>query len=144
MLSNQSKYAIRAVLYLAIYSKPENKIGSKEVAENIDIPAPFLAKIFQSLSRANLIHSIKGPKGGFYLTKDDKKNNLLEVIECIDGLKKFDECFLGLPKCSDESPCAIHHIVKPFKEALIKELTTKTIADFAIETQKGKSFIFLK
>ncbi len=144
MLSNQSKYAIRAVLYLAIHSDPKNKIGTKEIAKRINIPAPFLAKTFQSLSKEKLIHSSKGPNGGFYLTDEDKKKNLFEIIECIDGLKKFEECFIGLPKCSDENPCAIHHIVKPFRESLIKELTTNTIEDFAIETQKGKSFIFLK
>ena len=144
MLSNQSKYAIRAVLYLAIHSDVKNKIGTKEIAEKIDIPAPFLAKTLQSLSKAKLIHSIKGPNGGFYLDEEDQKKNLLDIIECIDGLRKFNECFIGLPKCSDENPCAIHHIVKPFKESLIKELTTNTIEDFAKETQKGKSFIFLK
>ncbi len=144
MLSNQSKYAIRAVLYLAIHSNEENKMSSREIAEKIDIPAPFLAKIFQLLSKSKLIHSVKGPKGGFFLTKADKNRNLFNIIECIDGLRKFNECFLGLPKCSDENPCAIHHIVKPFRESLTKELTTNTIEDIARETRKGKSFIFLK
>ncbi len=143
MLSNQSKYAIRAVLYLAINSDSKKKMGSKEVAKKIDIPAPFLAKIFQSLSRAKLIRSVKGPNGGFYLTDVEKQNNLLDIVECIDGLQKFNECFMGLPKCSDENPCAIHHIVSPFKTKLTEELTSKSIADFAEETKKGKSFIFI-
>lgn len=144
MLSNQSKYAIRAVLYLAIHSDRKNKLSAKIIAEKIDIPAPFLAKTFQTLAKAKLIHSVKGPNGGFYLTDEDKNKNLFEIIECIDGLRKFKECFIGLPRCSDDNPCAIHHIVKPFRESLIKELTTNTIEDFAKETQKGKSFIFLK
>jgi len=143
MLSKQSKYAIRAVLYLAIHSNSKNKMGSKEVAKKIDIPAPFLAKIFQSLSKTKLIRSAKGPNGGFYLTDKEKQNNLLDIIACIDGLRKFNECFIGLPKCSDENPCAIHHIVSPFKTKLEEELTNKTIADFAEETKNGKSFIFI-
>ena len=71
MLSNSSKYAIRAVLYLANNSSVEKKLGSKKIAEEIDIPAPFLAKIFQVLSKANIISSTKGPNGGFYLTEKD-------------------------------------------------------------------------
>ncbi|MEN8124772.1 MAG: Rrf2 family transcriptional regulator [Bacteroidota bacterium] len=141
MLTNQSKYAIRAVLCLAINTNSNNKMGSKDVAERIDIPAPFLAKIFQSLSKAKLIKSTKGPNGGFYLTDKERHNNLLDIVECIDGLDKFDKCFIGLPKCSDENPCAIHHIVHPFKTKLFDELTRKTIGDFAEETKKGKSFI---
>lgn len=66
MLSNQSKYAIRAVLCLAINSDSDHKMGSKEIAKRIDVPAPFLAKIFQLLSKAKLIRSTKGPNGGFF------------------------------------------------------------------------------
>jgi len=144
MLSNQSKYAIRAVLYLAIYSSNDDKLSSKKVAEIIDVPGPFLAKIFQKLSKEKLIQSIKGPNGGFFLNKKEKSNNLLDIIGCIDGLESFKTCYVGLPKCSDENPCAIHHIAAPCRDTLLKELSTRTIEDFAKDTKLGKSFIFLK
>jgi Rrf2 family protein len=131
-------------LYLSIHSDVEKKYSPKDIADVIDIPAPFLAKTLQLLTKNNLISSIRGRNGGFYLTEAEKQNNLLDVIACIDGLDKFNECFIGLPKCSDENPCAIHHIVSPFKEKLTEELTGKTIADFAEETKNGKSYIFLK
>jgi Rrf2 family protein len=144
MLSNQSKYAIRAVLYLAIYASKNNKIGSKKVAELIDIPAPFLAKIFQTLSREKIISSTKGPNGGFYLNEIELSKNLMDIIECIDGLESFKSCYVGLPRCSDENPCAIHHIAAPCRNVLIKELTERSIQNFAQDTKEGKSFIFLK
>ena len=144
MLSNQSKYAIRAVIYLAVNSSKNNKLSSKKVAELIDVPAPFLAKIFQKLSKVKIILSTKGPKGGFYLTKKEHSNNLLNIIDCIDGLAFFNSCFVGLPKCSDENPCAIHHIAGPCRDTLKKELTVRTIAQFAKDTKEGKSFLFLK
>ena len=144
MLSNQSKYAIRAVIYLAVNSSKNNKLSSKKVAELIDVPAPFLAKIFQKLSKVKIILSTKGPKGGFYLTKKEHSNNLLNIIDCIDGLAFFNNCFVGLPKCSDQNPCAIHHIARPYRDALKKELTVRTIAQFAKDTKEGKSFLFLK
>jgi len=144
MLSNQSKYAIRAVLYLAVKTSRDKKLSSKAVAELIDVPAPFLAKIFQKLSKAKIISSTKGPKGGFYLTKKELSKNLMNIIECIDGLESFGTCFIGLPKCSDENPCAIHHIASPCRDTLLKELKERTIAEFAEDTKDGKSFIFLK
>ena len=122
MLSNSCKYAIRAILYLAYHSSKSNKIGSKFIAEKINIPAPFLAKTFQTLSKEKIIRSTKGPNGGFYLTKKELSKNLLEVIDCIDGLGMFDNCFLGLPKCSDENPCTVHNIVAPFKSKLKNDL----------------------
>lgn len=144
MLSNSCKYAIRAVLYLAIYSDSNKKLSSKNVAKFIDVPAPFLAKIFQTLSKHKIILSSKGPHGGFFMTKKETSKSLLDIIECIDGLGMFNNCFLGLPKCSDESPCAIHHIIAPFKNNLKNEIINKTIAEIAGETKKGITHILLK
>lgn len=144
MLSNSCKYGIRAVLYLAFYSSASKKLSSKNVANFIDVPAPFLAKIFQNLSKHKIILSSKGPSGGFYMTEKETSKNLLDIIECIDGLGIFNDCFLGLPKCSDENPCAIHHIIVPFKKSLKDEILNKTIIEIAEETKKGKTFILLK
>jgi len=144
MLSNSSKYAIRAVLYLANNSSAEKKLGSKKIAEEIDIPAPFLAKIFQVLSKANIISSTKGPNGGFYLTEKELSKNLLRIIESIDGLNAFNSCFMGLPTCSEENQCAVHHIVVPFRDALLKELSGRSISEFAEDAKNGKTFIFTK
>ena len=143
MLSNQSKYAIRAVLYLAVYTDENIKIGSKEVAKKINIPAPFLAKILQKLVKGKLISSTKGPNGGFYLTEKDLLNSMLDTVRVIEGLDLLSECFLGLPRCGDENPCAIHHLISPFKDTLLKEMGDKTIAQYAEETKAGKYFLFL-
>jgi len=81
MLSKSSKYAIRAVLYLAMHTNNKEKIGSKEVAKKLGIPAPFLAKTLQELTKKNIISSIKGPHGGFFLTKENNQKSLLDIIE---------------------------------------------------------------
>lgn len=142
MLSNQSKYAIRGVIYLASYASIDNKLGSKEVADKVNVPQPFLAKTFQTLSREKIILSSKGPNGGFYLSEKEMSRSLLSVIECIDGLDAFNSCYIGLPNCSDANPCAIHHIGAPLKNKLINELKKRSIAEFAEDTKRGKSFLF--
>jgi len=142
MISNQSKYAIRGVIYLAIHGSELNKLGSKEVGENINVPVPFLAKIFQHLNKKKLITSSKGPKGGFYLNKDQLSGNLMSIIECIDGYDNFNSCFIGLPKCSDENPCAIHHLAAPLRNQMIQTLKNESITDFIKDTKKGKYHLF--
>jgi len=143
MLSKSSKYAIRAVLYLSLHSSVEKKYSPKDIANAINIPAPFLAKILQSLTKDNVISSIRGRNGGFYLTNKNKNNPLILVVNSIDGLHKFHECLLGLPVCSDENPCPIHHAVSPFKKQLVDELTTKSIDNLTKEVSEGKTHIFL-
>ena len=72
MFSKACKYAIRAVLYLSVHSSEDQKLGAREIAEAIDVPKPYLAKILQQLSKHKLISSSKGTGGGFYLTERDR------------------------------------------------------------------------
>lgn len=149
MLSNASQYAIRSLLYLAMYTNEIKKIGVKKIAEDLETPQPFLAKLLQQLSKSKLVSSSKGPNGGFYLDEKNKENSLWDIVKCIDGTEKFDQCFLGLSDCDDKNPCPVHFIVAPFKEKLLNDFRDKTISQFSKEiTNKGriitlKSFDFL-
>jgi len=144
MLTNACKYAIRAVLYLAMYSNETKKVGVKKIAEEVEIPQPFLAKLLQELIRNKLVSSIKGPNGGFFLNKRQKQNSVWDIITCIDGTKKFDQCFLGLPKCGDDNPCPVHFMISPFKEKVFGSFREKTIAEFVNEIKNTGKVISLK
>lgn len=139
MLSRASKYAILSTLFLAEHSSEGKKISVKVIAESIDVPSPFLAKLFQQLVRGKIISSTKGPNGGFYLTEKNGKRNVLDIIENIDGLSKLNDCFLGLNECDGENPCPVHFIVEPFKENILGKFRDKTIKEFAEEiSEKGR------
>ncbi|WP_010135256.1 RrF2 family transcriptional regulator [Ochrovirga pacifica] len=144
MLSKACKYAIRAILYLAIHSNKDKKIGIITIAEELQTPKPFLAKLLQQLSTHNLVSSSKGPGGGFYLSKDNLKIKLWDIVVNIDGTEKFDECFLGLSLCSDKYPCPVHHIVKPFKNEVLKDFKYKTISDLKSEIETSGTLLSLK
>lgn len=139
MLSRASKYAILSTLFLAEHSSPERKISVKEIANSIDVPSPFLAKLFQQLVRGKIISSTKGPNGGFYLTEENGQRNVLDIIENIDGLNKLNDCFLGLNECDGANPCPVHFIVEPFKQNILGKFRDKTIIEFASEiSEKGR------
>ncbi len=141
-LSKPSKYAIRAVMFLA--SKNEgDKFSPSNIAKEIDVPAPILAKTLQVLVRNNIISSSKGRNGGFYLTMKDKQNTLLSVLKALSEFEKLTTCFMGLPRCSDKEPCPIHYLVKALRTKMILELSSKTIEDFAIGIKNGDTFFYL-
>lgn len=133
MLTKSSKNAIRAVLYLTNKSDINNKMSAKQVALELEIPAPFLAKTMQELTKHNIVTSVKGPNGGFYLTEKNKKKTLFDVIAIIDNVEKFDECFLGQPECNEDKPCVLHHLYTPFKINILRKLKTKSILEMAEE-----------
>ena len=128
MFSNSCKYAIRAVLYLAVHSDEANKLKVDDIAEDLDIPKHFLAKVLQQLTKYQIISSFKGRSGGFYLTEKNRQTSLLKVIEAIDGPVKMNDCILGLENCSDQFPCPYHFAVSDFRKNFYQQLTDESIA----------------
>ncbi|MCB0685798.1 MAG: Rrf2 family transcriptional regulator [Saprospiraceae bacterium] len=132
MFSKSCKYAIRSILFLAVYCSEEDRMGVDDLSEKLDVPKHFLAKILQQLTRHGLISSVKGRNGGFYLTDHNMNSNLLAVIESIDGSRVFKECVLGLPECSSVNPCPYHSAVKGYRDQfllLVKEETIRQSAE---------------
>lgn len=141
MFSNSSKYAIKAVLYLALNSNEKKKIMVKDIAEPINVPQAYIAKLLQELSRQNVISSTRGPKGGFYLSEKDKKQPLQRIIHVIDGEKRLTSCLLSLEKCNEEKPCPLHKMASPLRAKLLNSLANKTIFDLAKDVRDGNSFL---
>ncbi|MDP4207470.1 MAG: Rrf2 family transcriptional regulator [Bacteroidota bacterium] len=132
MLSNTSKYAIRAVIYLAVKSNGESKIGIKQISKDLDIPTPFLGKILQSLAKHKMLSSTKGPHGGFGLGKNPYEISLMDIVEVIDGLDSFNSCVLGLKSCTDDDQhCPIHRSYGAIREQLKTLFETENIGDLA-------------
>lgn len=141
MISNSSKYAIKAVLYLALNSNENKRVMVKHMANPINVPQAYLAKLLQELSREHIISSVKGPKGGFYLSEADRLHSLMDIVSVIDGEKRLQACVLSLEKCNEEKPCPLHKLISPTKSNLLKQLTEKSINDFSQEVKTGASFL---
>lgn len=141
MLTNSSKYALKAVLYLTLHTTEDRKMQVKEISENIEVPRAYTAKLLQALSKNGIISSSRGPKGGFYVSKDNRVNSLMSVIDVIDGRKKMDACILGLSDCDLDKPCPLHNLIVHSRSHLIQVFETKTIAELANDLRKKKSFL---
>ncbi|PTR01607.1 BadM/Rrf2 family transcriptional regulator [Mucilaginibacter yixingensis] len=137
LFSKTCEYAIRAVFFVAHKTANGQRVGIKEIAEGIDSPEHFLAKILQDLSRKGLISSIKGPNGGFYLDADALKQPLIEIVEAIDGDKLFRGCGLGLKQCSEINPCPLHNQFKDIRNSINDMLNDITIGEFNEELMSG-------
>ncbi len=133
MISQKTKYAIRAILYLSLNRYNADLVSGIEVAKELKIPAPFTVKILQELARNGIISSTKGPRGGFHLTEKNIKLPLLRVLEAMDDTAFFNTCALGLAVCSSEHPCPIHNTIKEVRKNLLHVFYSKTIKDISAE-----------
>lgn len=144
MFSKSCEYALQSILYIALHSKSDNSIGLKEISNSQNIPLHFLSKILQQLVRKGILKSTKGPNGGFSLKISPGKLRLIKVVEIIDGLSMFDNCGIGLKKCSDKTPCPIHFEYKIVKEKIKNLLSEKSLSQLCADVAQGKSIVTYK
>lgn len=141
MLSKTCLYSLRSIIFIAHNATENSKIGIKEIADELDIPTHYLGKILQRLSGNNIIKSVKGPHGGFYLEESAKDIQLIKIIELTDGLAMFENCALGLKNCSDEHPCPLHEDFAIYRQGLFELFSHKTIKDLVKTIENGDAFI---
>ncbi|SHM14002.1 transcriptional regulator, BadM/Rrf2 family [Chitinophaga jiangningensis] len=138
IFSKTCEYAMRAVFYVAQKSHEGQKVGIKEIAEQINSPEAFLAKILQKLSRERLIQSVKGPNGGFYFDAVSLNRPLADIVSAVDGNEIFTGCGLGLTYCSESNPCPLHEEFKKIRNQITHMLNNTTIGKFNLGLIKGK------
>ena len=141
MFSKTCEYAIRAMIFIAQKSKDGNKVGIKEIAKGIDSPEHFIAKILQDLGRRRLLHSVKGPNGGFYLDEEALECSLADIVKVVDGDKLFTGCGLGLKQCSETHPCPIHNEFRSVRKGIQTMLENAKLGEFTEELEKSLTFL---
>ena len=143
MLSATCKYGLRAVIFIA--SRPEQKsnTGLREIAEKLKIPQPYLAKILQILSKKKILHSSKGPHGGFTLMVPAAELSMMDIIDAIDGRDFFDSCYITGERCNFDQPdrgvCIIHNDLRKEKVRLERFFSSKSIEACALQLKKYPS-----
>ena len=141
MLSNSSKYALKAVLFLALHADEEHKLMVKDFHERINVPKAYLSKLLQELSRQKLVSSTRGPRGGFYLSEDNRNQPLIRIIDIIDGPTRMKACLLSLDDCNSQKPCPLHAIMQPARTRLIQSLEQLSVDDLSKDLSNHQSFL---
>lgn len=136
LLSNACVYGLRASVYLAAVSNG-TYVSIKEISSDLDISHHFLTKVLQKLTEAELMESMKGPKGGVRLAHPSEDVMLLEIVAAIDGMDILTECALGLPGCGSEKPCPIHDKWVGAREAIQKMLTQTSLQELVTQGKGG-------
>ena len=138
MVSKSCKYAIRAAVFIASRAGEGGKPGVKEIAEEIEAPQAFTAKILQSLNKNKIVTSLKGPYGGFFCEPYQLELPVIEIVNAIDGVEVFKECVMGLHKCSDDHPCPMHFEYAKSRNNLLWTFQQTSIGSLAEDLKKGK------
>ncbi|GLR17467.1 RrF2 family transcriptional regulator [Portibacter lacus] len=142
MFSKACEYGIKATVHICIRSQQHERVSLKNIAEKIDSPIAFTAKILQSLAKNDIINSSKGAKGGYEMSEDNfNKITLLDIVKAIDGDNIYNGCGLGYKNCNAKKPCPMHFQFKSIRDDLKKMLETTTLQELADDINEGTSFL---
>ncbi len=127
-ITRSGEYGLRGLLFLA--SQPlEKAVLVSEISKVQNIPGTFLAKIFQRLSKAGLLRSSRGSKGGFSLGKPAGSITMREVIEAIDGPIALNRCLRREGECEEDEICPIYQVWSKAQQQLLEILDRTTLED---------------
>lgn len=141
MFSKACEYGIRATLFIARESENQRRTSLKNIAEAINSPEAFTAKILQKLVQQDIIESAKGPRGGFFIDPESSETVMADIVRAIDGDAIMTGCALGLEKCSEEHPCPLHYDFTEIRSNLKHMLENTSIKDLTSRMDSGEGFL---
>lgn len=137
MFNKETEYALRALVYIQKQNNLSRRPGLEEIADEIESPKFYTAKILQNLVRRGFLESSKGRGGGFYFDENKPDLSLSIVIEAIEGSKTYTGCGFGLKHCDCENPCPLHEKYADIRKALSDLVSGETIQSLARQDVKA-------
>ena len=130
-LSTRGRYGTRLMLELAKnYGK--GPISMSDISRNLDIPIKYLEQLIIPLKKANLINSVRGPKGGHMLAVAPDQINVWNILTLLETKFSFVDCLTDEDSCESTATCPIRPIwgkafqgmTKLFKETSLQDVLT--------------------
>lgn len=90
-LSTKSRYGVRALFDIA-YNSGNLPAQIQDISRRQDISPRYLEQIFQSLKRAGILKSKRGPQGGYYLGRKPEEITLSDIVQATEGDTLLVEC----------------------------------------------------
>jgi Rrf2 family protein len=133
MLSQKTKYALRALLMLA-EGPPEELVLIQDIADRQKVPRKFLELILLELKRHGFVHSQRGRSGGYLLARPAGSISFGQVVRAMDGPIAPLPCasvtgYRRCADCVDERTCAIRKVMRSVRDAMAEILDRTTLAD---------------
>ena len=125
-VSEAASLAMHAAVMLAANS--DRLTSNAEAAATLEVSEAHLSKVFQRLAHAGLVRAVRGPKGGFALTRPAGRVTLLEVYEAIEGKLMPVSCLLGKRVC-DGRNCILGNLLDRTNRMVREHLAGTRLSD---------------
>lgn len=127
---------MRAMLETAQCEK-DGPVSLKHISDTQDISKKYLSKLFNRLKNAGLVISIRGPKGGYLLSREPDKIPIGAIIRAVEGPIATVRCVMNSTheRCSRIKKCVCHLYWERLEEHITNFLDSSTLFDLCEEAR---------
>lgn len=126
-LTTKGRYAVTAMLDLALrYDK--GSVTLADIARRQGISLSYLEQLFAKLRRSGLVESVRGPGGGYNLSRSPSEVSVAQIILAINEHIDATRCG-GERNCQDDEPCLTHQLWEDLSLRIYEFLNEITLAD---------------
>jgi Rrf2 family protein len=131
MLTRKGKYGLKAMIALA-KANGDGPVLIGDLAEQEAIPKKFLENILLALKHRGLVHSRKGPGGGYQLGREPGEISVGDIVRALDGPLALVSCvsqtaYAPCEECVTEKDCAVRRIFQQVRDQTAKILDGTTL-----------------
>lgn len=101
-ISTRGRYALRAMVDLAQHGH-SGPVARQDICDRQEISPDYVAQLFSRLQSVGLVEGVKGPGGGYRLTRDATLIRAGDVVQAVEGPVAVVDC--ALPTSSEEAVC---------------------------------------
>lgn len=126
-LTTKGRYAVTAMLDLAIHgqSKP---VSLNDISGRQGISLSYLEQLFAKLRRCDLVTSVRGPGGGYRLSRAESEISIAQVVDAVNESMDATRCH-GKGDCQEGDQCLTHHLWQSLSEQIHAFLDQISIHD---------------
>lgn len=126
-LTTKGRYAVTAMLDLA-YHSGQKLVTLTDIAKRQDISLSYLEQLFAKLRRAGMVTGVRGPGGGYRLSRPANEINIADIIMVVDESVDSTRCG-GKGNCQNDQPCLTHELWMGLSEQIRNYLAGISLAD---------------
>ena len=130
-LSTKTQYGVRAMLEIALDSE-KGPLSIHDISRRQALSVSYLEQLLNKLRRAGLVRSVRGPKGGYLLSRQPEKIKISEIVTVLEGDIGPVFCVAGGKKaslCDRLNKCASKALWKKMRDAMRGVLESTTLGD---------------
>ncbi len=138
-LTTKGRYAVTAMLDLAYHSQ-SRPVTLTDIATRQTISLSYLEQLFARLRKAGMVKGVRGPGGGYSLSRNAREINIADIIEAVDETVDSTKCG-GKANCHNEQPCITHDLWMGLSEqirAYLKEISLGQLLERDLVSEVAK------